>query len=169
MENWQTIVDSNIDCLVASVRRIVGNDHDAEDVVQEVFVEAYRLSHTKTVENWPGLLRRMGQRRAIDQLRRKVRSAAATSNETLSNVPSNNDGPTESCTANDLQDQLRRSLSQLSDREAAVFALAYFDGLPRSEIATTLQTTENAVNIAVHKATKKLKALLNAPDQTKEN
>ena len=161
MDNWQTIVDSNIDWLVASVRRIVGNDHDAEDVVQEVFVEAYRLSHSKTVENWPGLLRRMGQRRAVDQLRRKSRSAATTSSETLGNVPSNQDGPGESFTATDLQNQLRHSMSQLSDREAAVFSLAYFDGLPRSEIATTLQTSENAVNIAVHKATKKLKALLN--------
>ena len=37
------IVESKVAVLVASVRRIVGNDHDAEDVVQEMFAEAYRI------------------------------------------------------------------------------------------------------------------------------
>ena len=168
MDMWRSIVDSNIGWLAASVRRIVGNNHDAEDVVQEVFVEAYALAQKTQVENWPALLRRMSQRRAIDQLRRKVRTAKTASSELMAMVPSDEDHEQamEKC---DLESQLRKSLVELSDREATVFALTYFEHLSRSEIATTLQTSENAVSIALHKAIKRLKVLLQNPKSTEEN
>ena len=91
MNHWQQIVDAHIQWLVPSVRRIVGNDHDAEDVVQEVFVEAYSLAQRTEVENWPGLLRRMSQRRAIDHLRRKARNKETASSDQLKQLPSNTD------------------------------------------------------------------------------
>ena len=81
-------------------------------------------------------------------------------------VPSDQDAPSETSEASDLQNLLRQSLTKLSDREAAVFSLAYFDSLSRSEIAATLQTSENAVSIALHKASKRLKDLLQDTNQT---
>ena len=93
MDNWRNIVESNIGWLVPSVRRIVGNDHDAEDVVQEVFVEAYALARETQVENWPAMLRRMSQRRAIDQLRRKSRTSNAVASDRMEMVPSDQDSP----------------------------------------------------------------------------
>lgn len=166
MDNWRQIVESNIQPLVASVRRIVGNDHDAEDVVQEVFAEAYLLAQKKQVDHWPALLRTMAQRRAIDQLRRTMRNNCSTNSESMNWVPSDQDAPSETSEASDLQNLLRQSLTKLSDREAAVFSLAYFDSLSRSEIAATLQTSENAVSVALHKASKRLKDLLQDTNQT---
>ena len=114
MDNWRQIVESNVQPLVASVRRIVGNDHDAEDVVQEVFAEAYLLAQKKHVDHWPALLRTMAQRRAIDQLRRTTRNNCSTNSESLNWVPSDQDAPPETSEASDLQNLLRQSLTKLS-------------------------------------------------------
>ena len=77
-------------------------------------------------------------------------------------MPANQDDPSQTYSNSELQNQLRQALTQLSNQESAAFSAAYFDGLSRSAIAATLETTENAVNIAIHKATKKLKTLLNS-------
>ncbi len=169
MNHWQQIVDAHIPWLVPSVRRIVGNDHDAEDVVQEVFVEAYSLAQRTDVENWPGLLRRMSQRRAIDHLRRKARSKETASNDHLNQLPANTDTADETCEASDQENLLRGALTKLPDRQADVFTFAYFEGLSRGEIATTLEISENAVSMALHKATKRLRAALQNPQTNQED
>ena len=157
---WHTIVDSNVAVLVASVRRIVGNDHDAEDVVQEVFAEAYRIPKTTKIENWSALLRKMAQRRAIDQLRRRMRQANATGSDAILNIASSEIEPSESLDWQERDDQLRAALATLADREASAFSLAYFDGMSRPEIAVVLEASTNAVNVAIHKAIQKLRKQL---------
>lgn len=164
---WHKIVEANVRGLVVCVRRIVGNDHDAEDVVQEVFAEAYRVSSTMTIENWSAMLHRIAQRRAIDHLRRQARRVSVTEIDLPDQIATTQADPSESLDATELDDQLRLALAQLSDREACVFSLAYFERMSRPEIAIELETTINAVNIAIHKAVQKLRGHLE--NQTHES
>ena len=71
--HWQTLVEQHGEQVFRISLRILGSVHDAEDVSQEVFFEAYRLHETTDVVTWPGLLVRIATVRAIDRLRRTRR------------------------------------------------------------------------------------------------
>lgn len=151
------------------MRRIVGNDHDTEDVIQDVFTEAWRVFSVKNVENWSALLGTMARRRAIDLLRRRIRQATRTTGTVeLNQLAEVVRDPAAALHAQERDEQLRAGLAQLSDREAEVFTLAYFEGLSKPEIAEMLDTTPNAVNVAISKAVQKLRGFLEKWSQESE-
>src|SRR5829696_639131 len=51
--------------------RLLGNATDAEDAVQEAFVDALRLHRGGGVRNWGALLRHLASRRSLDVLRKR--------------------------------------------------------------------------------------------------
>jgi RNA polymerase sigma-70 factor (ECF subfamily) len=161
MATWDQIVSEHGPIVVRLARRILGPGPDAEDVVQEVFLEAFQLKQRQAVGNWAGLLRKVATRRALDQLRRRRRT------EPLSTVESTDrgGGPHETAVAVELALRLREAISQLPDGQAAVFALRYFEELSYDQIAQALGIRSSAVGMALHKARAKLHALLN--DQAK--
>lgn len=69
--NFNEIVALHGRAVYRTVWRIVGHEADAEDVVQEVFCEAFRLPAGKRVENWPAFLKRLATCRALDSLRKR--------------------------------------------------------------------------------------------------
>ena len=140
--------------------RILGHAADAEDVVQEVFLEAYRgLNSTGPIRHWGGLLRRMAACRALDRLRQRRGTQAL---EGLS-LPSREENPEQAAVGKELAQSLRRAISQLPEREAEVFCLRYFEDLSYQEIADALHISSGAVGVALHKARAKLEALLHVP------
>ncbi|MGE0608721.1 MAG: RNA polymerase sigma factor, partial [Pirellulales bacterium] len=132
--------------------RVLGHAADAEDVVQEVFLEAVRLVRTQPVDHWGALLRRMAVYRALDRRRRRKPV------EPLDGLAlaGSDDGPHEAAAASELRERLRQAVAQLPQREGAVFCLRYFEELSYQEIATALNTTTGAVSAALHKARGKL-------------
>jgi RNA polymerase sigma-70 factor, ECF subfamily len=156
MATWDQIVSEHGPAVVRLVRRILGPASDAEDLVQEVFVEAFQFQQRQEIVHWAGLLRTMATRRALDQLRRRKRT------EPLGDVECARDsGPHETAVATELAQRLREAVAQLPDRQAAVFSLRYFDELSYHEIAETLGIDSSAVGMALHKARAKLQTLLN--------
>ena len=68
---WTQIVNDFGEIIYRAAYRILSNPSDAEDVAQDVLVEAYRKYQDTSKLPDVGLLRRMATLRAIDHLRRR--------------------------------------------------------------------------------------------------
>jgi RNA polymerase sigma-70 factor (ECF subfamily) len=139
--------------------RIVGQAADAEDVVQEVFLQIFQMEQGEGVRSWPALLRRLTTCRALDRLRQR---RATLPLDGLS-LPSNDYEPDAVLLEKELAQRLRKSLGELPPREASVFCLRYFEDLSYREIADALQVQVGAVAAALHKARGRLEELLLEP------
>ena len=134
MTDWKCIVDEYGPAVFRIASRILGHHQDAEDVAQDVFCEVYQLHAKTSVDNWPALLRRIATLRSIDQLRRRrttVPLEAAQFADTCSD-------PLDRVVAGELVNRLRQAMTELSEQQAAVFSLRYFEGLSNSEISESL-------------------------------
>lgn len=154
--NWYVLVRKWGPMVYSAARRVLGHEADTEDVVQDVFTEALRLWQGKKVRNWGGWLRRVAVCRAIDRLRQR-RSHPPLESAT---EPAHMLTPDSVMESRELSERLREALQQLSENEAAIFCLRYFEELSYDEIAKTLDMQSAAVGMALHRAKAKLSQLL---------
>jgi RNA polymerase sigma-70 factor, ECF subfamily len=156
-QDWDRIVREHGPMVFATAWRILGQAADAEDVVQDVFMEVQQIS--VRVRCWPALLHRLTTFRALDRLRQRK-----------NNVPldglclfSPNGDPESQAVGRELAERLRQAIAQLPQREGSVFCLRYFDELSYDQIAENLAISRGAVAAALHKARSKLESLLAEP------
>ena len=154
--DWELLVREHGLAVFRIAFRILGDAGEAEDVMQDVFCEAWRIQRSEGVTNWPGLLRRLAVLRALDRLRRR-RPVVPLAEHHLAEAHS---GPPEVAMARELAQQLRQCLRELPDQQAAAFSLFYFENLSRGQIAQALETTVGAVSAALSKARRSLKSSL---------
>jgi len=143
--------------------RIVGDADDAEDVLQDVFLKLLRtesvLLRRDGVREWGAYLRVMAVRCAVDYLRRNgKRSENAAELEQLV-VPAD-DNPLRLAEQKQMAARLRQALKSLSEREAQIFALRYFEELSYEEIAAQLELNATHVGVALHRARQRLREIL---------
>lgn len=155
MTDWDRIVREHGPMVFGTAWRILGHAADTEDLVQDVFLEAFRLRATQTVRHWGGLLRRLATCRALDRLRQRKRTVPLDGLELFTG-----DDPEANAIGRELSERLREAMATLPQREATVFCLRYFDDLPNHAIADVLKITPGAVAVALHKARTRLEALL---------
>ena len=153
--DWNQIVDKHGKRVFRVALRILGSVHDAEDVSQEVFAEAYQLQNTGPVQSWTGLLVRLATRRAIDRLRRTRPTTELLDHEHVSTVE-----PFEEATARELAQWLGAAIARLSDQQVAVFVMVYFEQLSRDQVAANLGISPEAVSTALYKARQRLMSQL---------
>jgi RNA polymerase sigma-70 factor (ECF subfamily) len=165
--DWDALVASEGPAVWRAVRRVVGNDADAEDVFQEVFVAAVELARREPVRRWRGLLLRMAHARGIDRLRAKYRRAGRegagdedVAESNFESVASDRPLPHEHAEAAELSARLREALAQLPAKQSEVFCLFCLEGWTYQEISEHLDLSIDAVGVTIHRARARLKALL---------
>jgi RNA polymerase sigma-70 factor, ECF subfamily len=142
--DWNTLVRTHSAVVTTAALRVLGCLADAEDIAQEVFLEAFRKWSPDEKQAWPGLLRRMAICRALDLLRSRQRS------EPLEFTPS------EALLKQEQHSQLRVGVARLPPRESEVFCLACFEQLSHEEIASVLHISRGSVAVALSKAKSRL-------------
>ncbi len=153
MTDWDELVRTHGPSAYGVAWRILGHAEDVEDVVQELFVECYRVARSRRVEHWRSFIVRLATFRALDKLRQR-RPALGLDSFSVIDPQS---GPEDEAAARESVAQLRVAVAALPERQATVFCLRYFEELTPSEIARTLAISPNAVSLALHKAREHLR------------
>ena len=133
------LYDRHAPLLLGLARRMLGDAGDAEDLVHDVMVAAWRDAdryepQRASVRSW--LCMRL-RSRALDRLR----SARVRRSESLDEHPRGADGFAAPAVATDTagdEGRLHAALADLAEPQRQVLELAYFHGLSSSEIALNL-------------------------------
>ena len=125
--------------LYALARRIVRNEADAEDVIQEVFSQAWQraASYDPNRGSVLGWLLMMTRTRAIDRLR--ARQSRPDMNPVgFSDVADGSRSASDRLLASEEAERVRAALVALPDYQRTPLELAYYEGLTQAEIAERL-------------------------------
>jgi RNA polymerase sigma-70 factor, ECF subfamily len=147
--------------------RMTGNEEDAEDVVQETFLRAYRhLSRYDARSSFSTWLYRIASNYSLDLIRMRKRHEEkrerGTSEERdfLEAMPGGGPGPDRIVYGGQVKDQLNAALDELSAQERTAFVLRHFEGLSIEEIGQSLGTGTNATKHSIFRAVQKLRRSL---------
>jgi len=135
--------------------RITRNEQDAEDLVQDVFLKAYKaMGDFDGRSNFSTWLYRIAANASLDVLR--LRKPRAEMPEVKDSAPT----PERLAAAGQIRGRLQEAMGELSDQERAAFVMRHFEQRPIAEIAEALSLRENATKHSIFRAVRKLRAAL---------
>jgi RNA polymerase sigma-70 factor (ECF subfamily) len=143
--------------------RMTGSAEDAEDVVQEAFVRAYRqLARFEARSNFATWLYRIGFNCAIDHLRGRNDRETRQAPEKLDRLAPPAAGPTSEdlVFAGQIGERVQQALNALSEQERAAFLMRHYHGCSIDEICNALGLRTNAAKHSIFRAVKKMRAEL---------
>ena len=152
--------------------RMTGNQHDAEEVVQEAFLRAYqKLSQFAERANFGTWVYRIAANYAIDRMRarRSEDAQRAPSGrgvedgvdlDPMSIVPDTAPSPERLAQSGELAEHLRRALNALTPAERTAFVMRHWGGSGIEEIAATLKSSSSAAKNTVFRSVQKLRQAL---------
>ena len=140
-------------------QRLLGWVGDVEDVVQDVFLAVYEQSHKFRGDSdlWPWLTA-ITVNKCRSRLRRhflKLRWLRSVVDE-----PPTSEGADRDSLRDETSAKVRTAVRALPARDREVVVLYYLEDRPVAEISQLLGSTENAIDVRLHRARKRLKELL---------
>ncbi|MBU2532236.1 MAG: sigma-70 family RNA polymerase sigma factor [Alphaproteobacteria bacterium] len=144
--------------VLATARRIVRDDAEAEDIAQEVFLRLWNSAASLQAGEY-GLrpwLRRVASNLAIDWLRKSKRL------DVTDDLPEQAGPAVQLATleALEVSGRIERALSNLPPRQRIAVSLFHFDGMSQREVADMMELTEDALESLLARGRRRLKELL---------
>ncbi len=154
----QLVVATSAACYQLAYR-LVGNEHDARDVVQEAYLRAYRglrrFRGEAAVTTW---LYRITANVAARHLERRSRSRTTELGESVDFAHEGPTGDPEAAIwAADERSRLVKALEGLPDGLRAVVVLRDVYDLPHKEIAHQLGISQSAAKVRLHRGRRLLR------------
>jgi len=147
--------------------RMTGNEHDAEDVVQETFLRAYKqLKNYESRSSFSTWLYRIASNYTLDLIRMRKRHADKHDSDSeegrpiLDELAATAPAPDRLLFSNQVKDRVAAAMEELSDLERSAFVLRHFEGLSIEEIGGMLGTSLNATKHSIFRAVQKLRKRL---------
>lgn len=155
-KGFRVMMDTHKERIYWHIRRLVVTHEDAEDILQETFVNAYRFigsfNGKSKLYTW---LYRIATNECIRLLRNRKKMNQ--------NIEELNDklilrlGETDMESGDEILVKFQNAILRLPEKQRLVFTLRYYDDLPYEEICDILKTSVNALKTNYHYAQEKIK------------
>jgi RNA polymerase sigma-70 factor (ECF subfamily) len=147
--------------------RLTGNSSEAEDLVQDTFVRAYRFFHrfddSLPFANW---LYRIMCNAHIDSVRRrgKLRTTSlefdTPAGASTLEIPDSSGSPDRDLLDSTMSERVQRCLVEMNPEFRTAVLLADVEGMAYEDIAQTMGTSVGTVRSRIHRGRKQLRQLL---------
>jgi RNA polymerase sigma-70 factor (ECF subfamily) len=151
------LYDIHVDRIYRHIYYRVGNTGDAEDLTQQVFINAWKAigRYRKKSVPFSGWLMTISRNLMIDFYReRKEKVSLDERYETASRDP----GPERLAEINTEHRKLLEAISRLPEEHRRVIVMKFIEDSGYREIAAALNKSEGAVRVMVHRALKDIRA-----------
>ena len=143
------------------IRRMTKNHEDTEDVMQSVFIKAWKgLANFREDANLYTWLFRIAHNETITFLTKQAKRKTVDLDPPLFENAIQVSG--QSFSPEEIETQLNKALETLPEKQLLVFNLKYFDDLKFSEISEMTGTSVGALKASYHLAVKKVESILKA-------
>lgn len=148
--------------------RLTGNATDAEDIVQETFLKAYRQLHRFELRASFGTwVHRIAMNCAVDLLRSRPRRLQLEDDQSLERIAAFTSGsgqeamsPERLMTSVEMGERVSTALGRLSALERTAFVLRHIEGHSIEQIGRALGIKDNAAKHCIFRAVKKMRLAL---------
>jgi RNA polymerase sigma-70 factor (ECF subfamily) len=160
-EALASLYDRYKSILFSLVLRILHSQAEAEDILQEVFIQVWKKAADFDEERGRAFtwLVTLARSRAIDRLRQlssRERTAMEASRATVEEWAD----AAEDAIKSEQSAAIRRALTELPEEQRRTLLLAYFEGLTQTEIAARLKTPLGTVKTRMRSGMIKLRKIL---------
>jgi RNA polymerase sigma-70 factor (ECF subfamily) len=168
-ESFRVLVDRHGRKVFGLAYRMTGNEHDADEVVQETFLRCYRrLDSFEARSSFSTWLYRIASNCALDLLaKRKQEKTHLVENdgrddqlnpeERTLDYATPQPGPERMLLSTELRKRVSDAMQRLTAVERTAFVLRHFEGRSISEISNVLKVRDEAVKNTIFRAVKKMR------------
>lgn len=158
--------------VLAFATRMMGDRQIGEEVVQEVFIRAWRQSANYsagrgTYITW---ILSITHNLAIDEIRKRnrrpQRAGSADPMLVLSNVRDTEPSVEESAEVQELRELMSKAMTSLPQLQREAVELAFYSGLTQREVAETLNQPLGTIKTRIRLGMKKLREYLEEHEET---
>ena len=158
--SWDDVVRDHSARVYRLAYRLTGNQHDAEDLTQEVFVRVFRSLSSYTPGTFEGWLHRITTNLFLDLVRRRARIRFDPLPDDAERLASGDRGPAQHYDDTHFDGDVQAALDALPPDFRAAVVLCDLEGLSYDEIAATLGIKLGTVRSRIHRGRTQLRAAL---------
>ena len=152
LPSWDEIVRAHSARVYRLAYRLTGNQHDAEDLTQEVFVRVFRSLSSYTPGTFEGWLYRITTNLFLDGARRKQRIRFdGLPEDAHDRLPARTTGPAEQVDSDVFDHDVHSALAALPEDFRAAVVLCDIEGMTYEEIAEVLDVKLGTVRSRIHR------------------
>jgi RNA polymerase sigma-70 factor (ECF subfamily) len=163
---FRGLVERHSRAVYRLAHRMTGSPQDAEDVVQDTFLKAYRqLGRFESRANFGTWLHRIAVNCSIDLIRSRKHQETSHDAADLDTLDSTDDrrvdpSPERLMLSTEVQERVTRAMDGLTAMERAAFVLRHFEGQSIDEIGRELGLKANAAKHSIFRAVRKMRLAL---------
>ena len=159
-KGFRLVVERYSSKLYWHIRRLVVLHEDADDALQNTFINAWKsignFRNESSLYTW---LYTIATNEALVLINKRKKNSAVSIDDLTSYFEISQEGSTW-FDGDEAEVKLQNAILQLPDKQRIVFNLKYFDEMKYEEMSKVLNTSEGALKASYHHAVKKIEKLL---------
>ncbi|MBI5009694.1 MAG: RNA polymerase sigma factor [Bacteroidia bacterium] len=159
-KGFRLVVEKYSSKLYWHIRRLVILHEDADDALQNTFINAWRsigeFRNESALYTW---LYTIATNEALTLINKRKKNSAVSIDDLGSYFENSHEGSTF-FDGDEAEVKLQNAILQLPEKQRIVFNLKYYDDMTYEDMSKVLDTSEGALKASYHHAVKKIEKIL---------